>query len=217
MFDLAAFLEVFLQALQQTFHGRVWFAGLQGSRARGEETAGSDVDLVVILDVLHPEDVAAYDKLLDRFAARSMLCGFLSGKAELFSWDQAELFQFCCDTKPLLGSLDAVLALVKREDVQRAVKTGLCTVYHGVVHNLLYEKNEEVLKALYKSAVFTVQAICFLETGRYVHRHTQLLQAVGAPEQKIVRTALALRSGTPADFFGMAQDLLLWAQSRLTD
>lgn len=215
MFDLDAFLTEFLQALHQTFGSRVWFVGLQGSRARGEETAGSDVDLVVILDVLRPQDIAAYDQMLGRFDRRAMLCGFLSGKAELYAWERAELFQFCFDTKPLLGSLEDLLALVQRKDVQRAVRDGLCSVYHGAVHNLLYEKSTDVLKALYKSAVFTVQAIVFLESGRYVHRHKDLLQAAGAPEQKIVRTALSLRRGADTDFTATSQDLLLWAQSRL--
>lgn len=215
MFDLDTFLKSFLQALHQTFGSRVWFVGLQGSRARGEETAGSDVDLVVILDVLRPQDIAAYDQMLGRFDRRAMLCGFLSGKAELYAWERAELFQFCFDTKPLLGSLEDLLALVQRKDVQRAVRDGLCSVYHGAVHNLLYEKSTDVLKALYKSAVFTVQAIVFLESGRYVHRHKDLLQAAGAPEQKIVHTALALRRGADIDFTATSQDLLLWAQSRL--
>lgn len=215
MFLLENFLHRFLQALRGTFGSRVWFAGLQGSRARGEETEESDVDLVVILDVLHPEDIAAYDQMLSGFAERSMLCGFLSGKAELFEWDRAELFSFCRDTRPLVGSLDEVLALVERDDVCRAVHTGLCAVYHGAVHNLLYEKNEAAVRSLYKSAVFTAQAICYLETGSYVHRHSQLLLAAGAPEQKIVRTALALRVGAPVALAAMSQELVQWAQSRL--
>ena len=118
-------------------------------------------------------------------------------------------------TRNIIGSLEDLLALVQCKDVQRAVRDGLCSVYHGAVHNLLYEKSTDVLKALYKSAVFTVQAIVFLESGRYVHRHKDLLQAAGAPEQKIVHTALALRRGADIDFTTTSQDLLLWAQSRL--
>lgn len=213
--ELHDFLNRFLQALQAAFGKRVWFVGLQGSRARGEAVAGSDMDLVVILDVLRSEDIAAYDQLLHAFEERSMLCGFLAGKAELFAWDTAELFTFCRDTQPLFGSLDTVLALTGRKDAVRAVKSGLCAVYHGTVHNLLYEKSEDVLKALYKSAVFTVQVICYLETGHYVHRHADLLPVLSAPEQRIVQTALQLRAGAPVDFLNMSRTLFLWAQSRL--
>ena len=52
MLDLESWLERFTQALRKTFGERVWFAGLQGSYARGEATESSDIDPVVILDAL---------------------------------------------------------------------------------------------------------------------------------------------------------------------
>ena len=45
-------MQNFLQALNETFRDRVWFVGLQGSFARGEATETSDIDVVVILDVI---------------------------------------------------------------------------------------------------------------------------------------------------------------------
>ena len=50
-------MEEFQRALAQTFPGRLWFVGLQGSRARGEATAESDIDVVVVLDALAAEDI----------------------------------------------------------------------------------------------------------------------------------------------------------------
>ena len=51
MIDISAWMQNFLQALNETFRDRVWFVGLQGSFARGEATETSDIDVVVILDV----------------------------------------------------------------------------------------------------------------------------------------------------------------------
>ena len=52
MIDISAWMQNFLQALNETFRDRVWFVGLQGSFACGEATETSDIDVVVILDVI---------------------------------------------------------------------------------------------------------------------------------------------------------------------
>ena len=52
--DIEKWTEHFLNILEETFGSRVWFAGLQGSRGRGEATETSDIDMVVILDRLTP-------------------------------------------------------------------------------------------------------------------------------------------------------------------
>jgi len=59
--------------------------------------------------------------------------------------------------------------------VNRAIKIGACNIYHGCVHNMLYEKNAEMVSGLYKSAAFVVQAICFKETGSFVRSQKDLL------------------------------------------
>ena len=48
--DITIWIDLFLQALNQTFANRVWFVGLQGSYAREEAGDTSDIDMVVILD-----------------------------------------------------------------------------------------------------------------------------------------------------------------------
>ena len=53
MIDIRAWMDKFLEALNDTFKDRVWFVGLQGSYGRGEATETSDIDVVVIIDELH--------------------------------------------------------------------------------------------------------------------------------------------------------------------
>ena len=54
----------FTQQVKALFGQRLRFVGLQGSQRRGEATEESDVDLVVILDQVEPEDLAAYRQML---------------------------------------------------------------------------------------------------------------------------------------------------------
>ena len=54
MIDITAWMEDFLQALNETFATRVWFVGLQGSYGRGEATETSDIDGVTIGGIWQP-------------------------------------------------------------------------------------------------------------------------------------------------------------------
>ena len=161
MIDISAWIKDFLTALDTAFADRVFFVGLQGSYARGEATDASDIDTVVILDELSAADIQNYGEMLDTLPHRELICGFLSGKKELWSWEPSDLFQFYRDTKPIRGSLDGLLPLIDGAAVDRAIKIGACNIYHGCVHNMLHEKSTEILRGLYKSASFAVQAIVF--------------------------------------------------------
>lgn len=211
MIDLPAWMPRFLDTLTKTFGDRVWFVGLQGSYARGEATETSDIDLVVILDSLSAQDVQIYHDMLDTIPYRGLVCGFLSGRDEILHWEPSDLFQFYHDTKPVRGSLDALLPLIDAAAVDRAVRIGACNVYHGCVHNMLYEKDDNMLRGLYKSASFVIQAVCFRQTGRYVTRQSDMLPLLDEQEQAIIRTFLHLKQGGTADFRAMSEALLAWS------
>lgn len=213
MVDMTNWMPLFLQALENTFPERVWFVGLQGSYSREEATQTSDIDVVVILDELSAQDIQTYGTMLDRLPHRELICGFLSGKKELLCWDAADLFQFYHDTKPIHGSLNALLTRIDDEAVKRAIKIGACNIYHGCVHNLLHEKSEQILKELYKAASFVVQAICFLQTGRYIRLQKELLCVVEPGEQVIVETFLNLKDNRKINFNQMSEVLFNWAQN----
>ena len=213
MLNISAWTESFLNALNKTFRNRIWFVGLQGSYARGEATETSDIDMVVILDELTFSDIKAYNSMLDTLDHRELICGFISGKNDILSWEPSDLFQFYYDTLPLKGSLDELLSKIDEESVSRAIKTGACNIYHGCVHNMLYEKSDEILKGLYKSATFVIQANVFSETGRYFRHQKDLLNAASADEKEIIKTFLRLKSGETADFNKASESLFSWAKS----
>lgn len=90
-----------------------------------------------------------------------------------------------------MGSLDELAEKIRKEDVARAVRIGACNTYHICVHNLVHEKSLEILKGAYKSAVFMLQAIAFLETGKYVKNKSELRLLLSREEQTVLKAGLA--------------------------
>ena len=217
MINISSWMESFLQALNEAFGNRVWFVGLQGSYGRGEATETSDIDIVVILDELSAMDIRAYHDMLETLPHRELICGFLSGKKEIMNWEPSDLFQFCNDTTAIKGSLDDVLAVVDESAVNRAIKIGACNIFHGCVHNMLYDKSEDILRGLYKSASFVVQAIAFKQTGNYISRQKDLLQVVSSDERSIVETFLILKNGGAVEFNPMSETLFAWSKKWISE
>ena len=212
MIDMNVWMNDFLHKLNEVFANRVWFVGLQGSYGRGEATETSDIDVVMILDELSVADIQAYQDMLDTLPHRELICGFVSGKDEIMNWEPSDLFQFYHDTTPIRGSLDDLLPLIDDVAIERAIKMGAGNIYHGCVHNMLHEKNEEILMGLYKAASFVVQAIVFKQTGNYIKHQSQLLQVASVEEQMITETFLKYKNGEAVDFNAASQILFEWSK-----
>jgi hypothetical protein len=133
------------------------------------------------------------------------------------NWEPSDLFQFCHDTAPIKGSLDEVMAVIDESAVNRAIKIGVCNIFHGCIHNMLHEKSEDILRGLYKSASFVVQAIAFKQTGNYIRHQKELLKAVSLDEQIIVETFLNLKSGGTVNFNLMSETLFTWSKKRISE
>ena len=213
MIDINLWTENFLKALDKAFGERVYFAGLQGSYSRGEATDKSDIDIVVILDELSANDIGNYNSMLDTLPHRELICGFLSGKNEIMNWEPSDLFQFYYDTTPIKGNLDELLSLIDETAVNRAIKISTCNIYHGCVHNMLYDKNENILRGLYKSASFTLQAIAFRSTGKYIRHQKDLLSVLSAEDKVICETFLNLKNNDKVEFDTMSEALFSWSKN----
>ena len=217
MIDITTWMQNFLQTLNETFANRVWFVGLQGSFARGEATETSDIDIVVILDELSANDIQTYNDMLNTLSYRELICGFLSGKKEIMNWEPSDLFQFCHDTTPIKGSLNEVMSVIDESAVDKAIKIGACNIFHGCVHNMLHEKNEDILRGLYKSASFVVQAIVFKQTGNYIKHQEELLTVATPNEQAIINIFLSLKKGGTVDFNLMSEILFAWSKKWIAE
>lgn len=212
--DIEAFMRTYLDKMKSLFGSRLLFVGLQGSCGRGEATKGSDIDTVVILDRATAQDLKAYSAVLETLPNRKKMCGFISGRQELINWERSDLFQFYHDTTPVLGSIDFLLPLIGREDVRRAVRIGACNIYHMCGHNMVHEKDDGILKALYKSAAFTMQAVYYDRTGTYIKQKSELIPLLPHEEQEILRTGIMLRKQpdlSKTDFERLSELLFSWA------
>lgn len=212
MIDINLWMERFTKLLKETFDERIYFVGLQGSQARGEATEKSDIDVVVILDKLTVDDIKAYGGMIDTLPNRELLCGFISGKDELINWEPSDLFQFYYDTEPIVGSLDELLTIIDKKAVDRAIKIGACNIHHGCVHNILYEKSDNILYGLYKSASFVIQAIVFRDTGNYIKQQNKLIEVVNNETKEILNVFIALKNGVAVEFDKMSECLFNWVR-----
>lgn len=66
-------LNRFAERVLQTFPGRTLFVGIQGSQGRGEATADSDIDVVVVLDKLSYEDLKKYETAISSLESRDKI------------------------------------------------------------------------------------------------------------------------------------------------
>ncbi len=210
MIDVKNWIAEFTNKVEQTFSDRVWFIGLQGSYGRGEATDTSDIDVVVILDELRINDLKTYRDMLDTLQNRQLICGFISGKDELLNWEASDLFQFYYDTTPIKGTLDSLIEKVDMQAVKRAIRIGACNIYHACVHNFVHEKSEDILRSLYKSAAFVLQAVWFYETGKYIKSKAELQNAINPPSA-VLTNAQELKNGASVKFEEMSELLLNWA------
>lgn len=216
MININSWIETFSEALDKVFGNRVYFLGIQGSYARGDATETSDIDVVVILEELTILDIAKYESMLNTMPHRDLICGFVSGKNELFNWELSDLFQFYYDTKPIKGSLDAILELLDDDAINQAIKIGTCNIYHGCVHNMLHEKSDDTLKTLYKSASFVIQAIAFKKTGKYISSKSNLLPLLSENDQNILKNLEILKHGDVIDFKKMSETLFEWSKNLIS-
>lgn len=212
--EIETWVDEFLVRIKQLFGERLVFVGLQGSHHRAEATEQSDIDMVVILDKVAPADLRQYGAMLDTLPNREKACGFISGLPELENWELSDLFQLYYDTTPLFGSIDFLRTVIGKEDVRRAIRLGACNIYHICGHNLVHQKKPGLLRSLYKTATFTVQAIYFDQTGEYIGQRAELLPLVQPAEREIIQVAVDMKQSPELaeEKFDHYSDLLFdWA------
>lgn len=207
------FVQEFLYALDKTFGDRVWFCGLQGSRARGDNREDSDVDMVVILDDLTADDIAVYSDMVRRLAEPELACGFLGGRAELENWDPADLLHLCCDTRPLRGSLVSVRERISRRALVQSAWSSGCAIYHGCVHNMLYEMSTGILRQLLKNAKFVIQTQICADTGQFPAGSEEMHALADAGQRSVLELFAAAKDGADLPFMEASRVVFSWAQN----
>lgn len=214
MLVIKEWIENFKTEILNNFENRIEFIGIQGSYARGEANENSDIDVVVIFDELTIDDLKRYDKIISSMPHRDKICGFVSGKDEIINWEKSDLFQFYNDTIAVYKELDFLAPLIKKENVKQAVLIGTCNIYHACCHNIIHEKDDEILKALYKQATFVLQAKYFFETDNYIAKKSELIDKLSDTDKQILRLSLDIKSKgnlSNDDFESYSNELFVWS------
>ncbi len=213
MIDIDSWMQLYQASVTAAFGERIQFIGLQGSYGRGEANENSDIDVVLILDEVSLADLKEYKRAIAALPSRQLICGFVSGKNELANWHKADLFQFYHDTIPMLGDLKVLLPPLSEADTRNAISIGACTLYHQCSHNFLHDEDSAMLKGMFKSAFFILQAKYFLETGKYVKSHTDLKSLLNGEDLMILEAAEQIKmiDITPAVFEENTAFLLPWS------
>lgn len=145
---------------------------------------------------------------------RELICGFLSGKDEITNWEKSDLFQFYNDTKAIYGNMDFILPLIKKENVKQAILIGSCNIYHTCCHNIIHEKNFEILQALYKQAIFVLQAKYFFDTGCYIVKKKDLLEKLKLEDKNILDSYFnikTMKEVSKEEFNKYSNELFTWS------
>ena len=199
MTDIQNWMRDYTTAVRSAFGGRVRYIGLQGSRARGAAGRESDIDVVCILDECSLADLETYRKAVEDLPERDKLCGFVSGAAELEKWDCGELFSFRRDTEDWYGSLADLLPPEDEADARRALRQGVCGLYHLCCHNFLHARSQEIVAEAYKTAVFLLRAKAYADQGVWRRTRAELERALTGRDRDVLEAANALRRGTCAE------------------
>lgn len=218
MLDIEDYLARIIRALQQTFGQRLLYVGLQGSYFRGEADDNSDIDVMVVLDVLHIPDLDAYRAVVERLGHTERACGFICGRAELAAWNPCEIWQLVHDTRDCFGALAPLVPSYTTEDIRNQVKSGVGNLYHELCHRHIHSavpNDGEALRSAYKAVFYLLQNLYFLRTGEYVRQKRELAERLRGNDREVLLTAMRLRT-QPAEYDPeVFSRLFTWCQDTL--
>lgn len=93
-----------------------------------------------------------------------------------------------------------------------------CLIYHACCHNFLFDEDRAILKELYKTAVFTVQAKYYHAHHVYVSKHSDLSNVAIGADKEILETAINLKMEdrlTAEQLTAYSNLLLQWSSNNI--
>ena len=216
MFRIKAYTAALLALLQDIFHERLVYLGLQGSYLRNEQTGDSDIDIMAVIDHMTARDLALYREALIQVGSFEKSCGFICGREELAHWNPLELCHLLHATRDLYGRLADYLPAYTQEDIRNYIKLSVGNLYHELCHRYVHadrEKNVVRLPLTCKSLFFILQNLFFLEKGIFPGSKAELLNHLEGPDREVFAMSLDLRDSY--DFDSAFHLLLTWCQDTL--
>ncbi|MBE6759625.1 MAG: nucleotidyltransferase domain-containing protein [Ruminococcaceae bacterium] len=218
MIDSYQYISSLTALLQEHFGERLVYVGLQGSYLRGEATEESDIDIMVVISDMMPEDLSAYREAIAALEHSDKSCGFICGMEELRSWNPLEICHLLHTTEDHLGVLRELVPAYTEHDVRSFVKLSLGNLYHEICHRFIHSSKERNIAALpyaYKSVFFILQNMHYLESGEFIGTKNELRKALACSDRRVLDTAISLGKGEPFDFDDAFELLYLWCREAL--
>lgn len=218
MFDIESYIRRLTDSLHQQFGPRLLYVGLQGSYLRGEATANSDIDVMVIIDNLSVADMDSYRSIIQSMEDYDRSCGFICSREDMANWNPLEICHLLGGTKDYFGALRDFVPEYTRRDVSIFVKMSLGNLYHELCHRYIHagaEKSAEARPGTYKGVFFILQNLHYLTDGRFAATKAELLQLLDGKNRAVLERAIAMNSGKEFDFGESYELLFSWCQETL--
>lgn len=193
MIDPQTWVTDVLAKLKDVFGSRLAYLGLQGSYRRGEATEKSDIDLVVLLDVVNLADLDLYRSIVHAMPEGHKACGLICGVSDFAAWPRHELFPFKMDTTDYYGHLDDFIPSVSADDIRLGVSISASALVHMLTHSYLYADNESkvsILQEACKAAFFIMRVSKYIDTNVYSESKKDLLSRLDGVEKEILTAGM---------------------------
>ena len=218
MFKTDEYISELIKLLEQAYHERLLYVGLQGSYLRDEATENSDLDIMVVVDDLSIKDLDEYRNAIGSLEGYERSCGFICGKAELQKWNSLEICHVLHTTKDYYGTLSELVPKYSEEDVRSFVKMSLDNLYHEICHRYIHssrEKNIAKIPYTYRSVFFILQNVHYLDSGIFINTKKGLSAALSSQDKLVLETAISLSAGAAFDFDEVFALLFSWCKETM--
>jgi predicted nucleotidyltransferase len=220
MMHIEKYVLQLIEKLESQFSQRLIYVGLQGSYLRGEATEDSDIDIMVVIDGLRVDDLAAYRNIVNELPYADKSCGFICSKTDLLNWNPLEICHLVNTTKDCYGELKTIVPSYTQMDVCNYVKMSLNNLYHGICHRYIHGKKfytVEELAGVYKGVFFILQDMYYLQTGKFVATKKDLLNLLSGRNRKVLERAIELNQGVSHNAEASFELLFHWCQDTLAE
>lgn len=217
--NIDQWMDEFSLKLKGVFGDRLLLVGIQGSRARNEARPGSDIDAVVVIDGLSPEDLKLYESIVGSMSLSELACGFIGSADVLAAWPRYDAFNLVKDTHIHFGSFDFMDTLFTAEDALNSAKAVAAEVYHALVHTVVFDDQNlgSILDACIKPAFFAMRALRFANLGTFPATRAEMRELATENETLFLDAYDGkVNMDTPEAIEKLADRLIAWAADIIT-
>ena len=218
MYNAETYMRDLIAALKNAFGKRLVYVGLQGSYLRGEATEHSDIDPMVVIDMLALSDLKTYRTIVESLPEPGKSCGFLCGRKELSCWNPLEISHLLHTTRDLFGVLSALVPAYDERDIRSFIQLSIGNLYHELCHRYVHgnaEDNRSQLPFTCKGVFFILQNLHHLRTDIFCGTKKALLSQLSGDDLAVMQLSLQLAQKPAEDADACISLLLDWCRKTL--